>query len=165
VIVQVNPLPATPVITQVGNTLTATPGFATYQWFLNGNPVGTNANTYSTSTGGNVTVTVTNADGCSATSMVFMFVGVDDGMASGLLVDLYPNPNNGLFTLALESDVVRDLQIEVYDLAGRKLYAKDLNLSAGKWSGQIDLQSVAKGVYVLQLRSGSETDFRKVIVK
>jgi hypothetical protein len=165
VIVSVNPLPATPVITQTGNTLTATSGFANYQWFLNGNPVGTNSNTYTSTTDGNVTVTVTDANGCSATSAVFMFVGVRDGFGAGLSMDLYPNPNNGLFTLVLESDAIRDLGIVVYDLAGRNVYARELNLSAGKWSGQVDLGNVAKGVYILRLRSGSMTDFRKVIVE
>lgn len=156
--------PATPVITQTGSVLSTDPGFANYQWFLNGNPVGTNSNTYSPTASGPVTVTVTDNNGCFAMGS-FNYVAVNDGLASGLSVDLYPNPNNGLFTLQLESDVVRDLEVSVFDLAGRNVYKRDLNLAAGKWSGPIDLQFVAKGVYILQMRSGSSTDYRKVIVE
>jgi hypothetical protein len=51
------PLPATPVITQSGNLLSTTGGFASYQWFLNGNPIsGATSSSHNATQDGNYTL-------------------------------------------------------------------------------------------------------------
>ncbi len=48
--------------------LTATAGMATYQWYLDGSPVGTGLSTYQATASGSYTVFVTDANGCGGTS-------------------------------------------------------------------------------------------------
>ncbi len=62
--------------------LTTNDGDFTYQWFQDGNPVGTNATTFSTNQYGNYTARATNQFGCTATAgpiNVFQFCGGGSG--------------------------------------------------------------------------------------
>src|SRR5690606_23920464 len=71
-------------------TANATGTIATYQWFRNGTPTGTNSNTLTISQSGDYTVTVTTTDGCSTTSAV-KTVGQDIWS-----VDVQPGPNGAI---------------------------------------------------------------------
>ncbi|MDP4236332.1 MAG: hypothetical protein Q8919_07805, partial [Bacteroidota bacterium] len=73
-VVTVFPLPAQPVITQSGTTLSSTPA-TTYQWLLNGTKIsGATAQTLIESQDGSYTVTITDANGCSNTSAPFVIL-------------------------------------------------------------------------------------------
>lgn len=81
----VNPpnITISPIPTNVGSlvTLTASAGFSTYQWKINGVNVGTNSNTYQfiPTVAGSITVQVdvTNAQGCPATKTENFIIGVN----------------------------------------------------------------------------------------
>lgn len=68
--------PATPTILggstnvcpSVTVALSTETGMSSYQWYLNGNPVGTNSSTYEAAEGGTYTVSYVNGQGCSGTS-------------------------------------------------------------------------------------------------
>ena len=81
VVVTVNPVPSTPVISAGGpitfcapNTVTLTAsatGASSFQWYLNGNPItGATGQNYTAGVTGDYTVTIANASGCTATSAV-----------------------------------------------------------------------------------------------
>ena len=73
VTVTINPLPARPIITAVNNVMTATDAspVVSYQWYQNGTILpGATSQTY-TDTSGSYTVMVTDANGCSNTSLPF----------------------------------------------------------------------------------------------
>ena len=69
--VTINPLPAQPVITAISNVMTSTPA-ASYQWSLDSVPIpGATHQTDTAQFGGSYTVTVTDSNGCSNTSLPF----------------------------------------------------------------------------------------------
>jgi hypothetical protein len=69
VVVTVNPLPAIPTITRIGDELESSPA-TTYQWYLDGAPIpGATSRRYRTTQVGEHTVKVTNEFGCSAMSL------------------------------------------------------------------------------------------------
>lgn len=72
--ITVNPLPTNPVITQSG-TILSTGTFAGYQWYFDGNIIpGATSQTYDAgSVGGNYSVVVSNATGCTASSSPFSY--------------------------------------------------------------------------------------------
>lgn len=66
-------VPVTPNILQSGNDLSVAAIYTTYQWYLDGNPIGgaTNPN-YTMTANGTYSVVVTNSNGCTSTD-VFVF--------------------------------------------------------------------------------------------
>lgn len=95
VIVTVHPLPAIPVITQNGNILTSSSAVGN-QWYLNNMAIaGATAYTYTYSAGGQYTVSVTNATGCTSFSPPISGVNlIGRTLKNGDLFyyNVYPNP-------------------------------------------------------------------------
>jgi hypothetical protein len=71
---------------------------------------------------------------------------------------IYPNPNNGLFTVK----AAYNTNIEIYDLLGDIVYK-----TAGKQktSTEIDLSKSPKGIYFVKLIDGNVIQTRKIIVQ
>ncbi len=167
-LVVVSAVPSTPVITQVGNTMSTTSGLAGYQWFFNGVAIpGANSSSYVGTQTGNYTVIVNNAAGCDAESAVypFIFVGVSPIGLTGLGVAVYPNPNDGRFTLQLNLERDRNLGVSIYDLVGKQVWSHVGDLPYGEWKQAIDLSALAKGTYLLQVVSEGQKLSRKIVVQ
>lgn len=127
VTVIVNPLPSPPVISQVVNVLTSTPA-AGYQWNLNGGSItgATNQN-YTVTTNGIYTVTITDANGCQATSAPFLFnsVGIND-VGSNYSVIISPNPMMNETTITLNTTGLKGaIHLQLADVTG-KIVADEL---------------------------------------
>lgn len=73
---------------------------------------------------------------------------------------VFPNPNNGQFSLTLNSG--KALTIEVVNMKGQVVYNNQLNASGNH---QIDLTSIAKGVYYLKVNNGHSVKVEKVVVE
>ncbi len=61
-------------------------------------------------------------------------------------VTLFPNPNNGQFTLELNNLEASDFTIHVFDAVGHMVYSKVINVSSNNYSEQISLD-VPAGIY------------------
>ena len=79
---------------------------------------------------------------------------MDDEPTSVSLVDgvqakLYPNPNNGSFTLAYDLKKNNDAEVLIYDVTGKVVYKTSLdNLDNMK---QINTNNLHNGIYFIQL--------------
>ncbi len=157
--VVVSPPPATPVITQNGINLETSATGVTYQWFLNGSPIpgATGASTPISSSGGSYTVTITDGNGCTATSVAFIVVGVSAGNFDNAL-QVWPNPARGTAYLSLLGSDVTPCTLVITDLRGRILFAQNhLDLS-GKF--EIDLHQFAAGTYLVETM---QNDVRRTV--
>jgi hypothetical protein len=148
--VTVNPLP-TPVVTQTNFNQLTTGSFTTYQWNLAGAPIsGATTQTYTAPATGNgsYTVTVTDANGCRATSAPLNLTTASVGGAAGSVatIRVFPNPTTG--RVFIESSVTVDAS--VWTLDGRKL----LNVEKAQ---SVDISSFASGVYMLRLSDANGT--------
>jgi subtilisin-like proprotein convertase family protein len=76
---------------------------------------------------------------------------------------IYPNPNNGLFTIRFGNPISDNVNIEVYDLNGRRIHAQRLNASYGL-THQINLQDIASGMYLVKVRDGSSEALKKIVI-
>lgn len=73
-------------------------------------------------------------------------------------VGVYPNPNNGIFTI----DNVRGADVEVYNLVGQRVFAAS-NLEQNV---QIDLSELSEGTYVVKVSGLNDVKTQKInIVK
>ncbi|MCF8258521.1 MAG: T9SS type A sorting domain-containing protein [Flavobacteriales bacterium] len=104
-------------------------------------------------------------DGCSGTSNSFTVtvdacIGVEEngGFAS---VALYPNPNNGLFSLRGEMESAADVTITVMDLTGRQVAASMMVANVRTFNVPLNLTGLANGLYMVRVQSASgETTVR-----
>ncbi|TND08276.1 MAG: hypothetical protein FD123_2418 [Bacteroidetes bacterium] len=81
-----------------------------------------------------------------------------------LLLNLYPNPNNGEFTVELlQEPNTEDLVLEVYDMMGKKVFTKSVSASQRKW--QIDLSQYEKGIYLLKASSAGQEVMTRIVIQ
>ncbi|MCB9233812.1 MAG: DUF2341 domain-containing protein [Bacteroidia bacterium] len=159
--VSVWPLPM-PVVTHSAETL-STGSYATYQWNLNGNPIaGANSQSYVAPENGNYSVTVTDSNGCEGTSGVLLSGNL--GLESGEF-EVYPNPSSGWVNISGSSSEGNDLLIYIMDLKGREVFHQAFAINHGKFKVDADLSGLAKGIYLLQIRSGDQSTGRQIILK
>lgn len=82
----------------------------------------------------------------------------------------YPNPFNPVTTIRYDLPTLTDVSIGIYDLLGRLVFDMSLHdQPAGKhsilWNGTNYLdQSVSAGVYLYQIKAGSFTQTRKMVL-
>lgn len=148
----VNPLPAAPVITQIGNVLESSPA-AGYQWFFEGAPmVDETMQQHTVLFNGNYFVQITDTNGCTANSdtLFVLSSGVDEGAFSG--PRLWPSPSEGLVQLDL-SGMIRGPLVEVRVVDARGRVCMQRAIAPGERM-TMDLSSEAKGMYTALLRQG-----------
>jgi hypothetical protein len=78
--------------------------------------------------------------------------------------ELYPNPNNGQFNVAIHSNVQKDAQIGVYTADGKLVDNKSVALTSGSNLFPISLNEVPTGIYFVHLIIGTDTFMHKVSV-
>ncbi len=165
----VNPLPTTPNITQLGQTLTCNTAGTTYQWYFGGVPIaGATSSTYTGSPTlplGNYECTITNSFGCSSDTGSFTvttLTGINE-LSSGNNFVIYPNPTNGNVTLSVNTGKEGDYTLEIADVLGRTVYSGSIHVK-GTYTGNIDLSGYGKGIYLVSVKSTGFLTVKKVIV-
>lgn len=113
--------------------------------------------------GSDITLTATFTSGIDG---VFSFarqesLGVENFDLTG--VTLYPNPNNGVFSLGLNG-VSGKVNVGVYDVRGRIILEKVI-LNSGFINEQINLSNVQSGVYLVTIQDGNRKTTKKIIVQ
>ncbi|HTF06281.1 MAG TPA: T9SS type A sorting domain-containing protein, partial [Bacteroidia bacterium] len=118
--------PSVPVISQNVAVLTSTSA-ASYQWFLNGNPIpGETNQSYTPTQNGSYYVQISDSNGCVAFSGTFVLndVGVFESFGESQMT-LYPNPNSGTFFIATDLKH-QAASLEIISLAGQLVYSEQL---------------------------------------
>lgn len=145
---------------------TATGTIVTWFWdFGDGNTSSDPSPSHSyASPGGTFTVclTVTDADGCTSTLCNDVTVAdipttIAEAVERGM--EVYPNPSNGEFVVEI-SGVEADVQINVMDVTGRRVYTEGAVLN-GNFRKTLSLD-VANGSYLLQVATLEGLVTRKI---
>ena len=109
----------------------------------------------------------TDANGCSGNATVSIQVNACVGLVENTLangVSVYPNPNNGSFTLGVSANVA-ELTIKITDMQGRVVYASvDKNVNAG-FVKQISLDTQSSGMYLMHIIANGEQQTKKISVQ
>jgi uncharacterized protein YjdB len=159
-------------------TTTLTSGTGGGLWSSTSTSVATVGSVVSSGTGlvtgvstGTTTISYTLSNGCARTAVVTVNscirpAGEDtkpgDQLVTleGVDVRIYPNPNNGSFTLKGTLPSATDnegLFVEVTDILGQVIYKDKLTTQDGRIEQPIALQrTVANGMYMLTVRSANE---------
>ena len=105
-------------------------------------------------------VTAVYDGGESDPSNVVTVVVTDVLEVSTNTVSIYPNPNNGVFTIELQEDAV--VEIYILDITGKEIYSNTLNRTE-----KINVLGMQKGLYLVRLhdKTSNELTIKKIIVQ
>lgn len=147
-----------PVIFNANGSFAIVDTFVSYLWFRDGSPISGETDTLLGSPSvGVYTVEVTDSRGCKDTSnALYIAVGIEEELLNK--TKLYPNPVTD--KLYVEGGGSEAISITITDLQGRAIISKELSNA----KGSIDMSTVAKGMYLVQLQSGNATQVRKLLV-
>ncbi len=157
------PLPTATATDNGAGTLTSSAG-ASYQWIncaTNAPIAGATSQTFSPEQNGSYAVTVTNSNGCSATStcVVVDYIGLDE--LSRMALNVYPNPTTGEINIAVDG-VTESYNVTVEDMNGRLV----MNLGAlinTNGTYQVNMTNLITGVYFIKLNSNGNERVVRVI--
>jgi hypothetical protein len=86
-------------------------------------------------------------------------------LSDRFVFNAYPNPAEDVLNIAV--GFLKDVQVEVqlYNLLGTKVFNKEVSLSGGSYEGSINVSSFKRGVYFLTLCSDNFIQTKKVIIQ
>jgi hypothetical protein len=162
--VSVNVKPATPVITLNGNTLSSNAASGN-QWYLDGNILaGATSPTYTVLQDGTYTVVVS-LDGCNSdVSNSIVIIHTAAGDKNAVDVSIYPNPNEGVFWLTINTKVAETYSFRVINSTGNIVHQVNKLEVNGMFKQYFDLEWLSAGMYTLVLSSDSEQIIKKFVV-
>ena len=165
-IITVNSNPVIPTITSSGSALTSSSSTGN-QWYLNGTIInGATGQTYTPTASGAYSVVVTNSLGCSSTSIATNFTVTGIGIIeNNELITVYPNPNNGNFMLNYTTTKTEKLNLNLYDLLGHLVYSDEQKTNAGLNQIEIEIPSLAEGIYFLGITTEKGKYTQKLIIQ
>ncbi|MCB0620606.1 MAG: T9SS type A sorting domain-containing protein [Saprospiraceae bacterium] len=115
------------------------------------------------------TVMLTATNACGSTSFTQEVTVMVDAVDEITFLDrllVFPNPNDGQFWLVLEGESLsgRQLEISLLTVLGQVVRQEELTFHANQFQKGYDYRYLAKGVYILQLRSGGQIGYHKLVI-
>ncbi|MCB0678307.1 MAG: PKD domain-containing protein, partial [Saprospiraceae bacterium] len=152
----------------VSFTNTSTGG-QTYDWdFGDGGSSASPSPTHIYQESGMYTVVLTVTNDCGSVQYeetIEVFVTSVEELAFLDRFVLFPNPNDGHYTLELSGRPNTDgpIRLRWTNLLGQTLGETEIDFHSGAYRESFDQQDWPRGVYLLQLQAGQQTTFRKVV--
>lgn len=145
--VVVHPAPTVPLLTLSNDTLYATAGYSSYQWFLNGDTItGATNDFHVVLLDGSYTLAVTDSNGCEAISDSLNFTtGINEFTSNEL--QIYPKPAADY--LFVNYSGVAD-RVEITDMRGSEVLVYEKVLLPGR----IDISQLPDGIYLIMIKDG-----------
>jgi len=77
---------------------------------------------------------------------------------------IYPNPNNGSFTLQFDEPVAEDLEIQLFNITGQQVYNNRLT-STGTGSIALEIRDLPTGVYTVRCTGKHRVNTAMVVIE
>jgi hypothetical protein len=141
---------------------------STYSWdFGDGNTSTEENPTHVYSSLGLYVVTLTVTNGCGTdiyTDTIEFGLGINEEQLAQA-VTIYPNPNDGDFTIDLKLTSNTDVEISVITVLGQTMYNRHFGSVPGLSQELIQLNNAKPGVYFIEVRAGETTFSKKIIIE
>ncbi|MGD1848913.1 MAG: T9SS type A sorting domain-containing protein [Salibacteraceae bacterium] len=87
-----------------------------------------------------------------------------DALAPGLSVNVFPNPNDGAFSITGQAQ--KQLFLQVFDLSGRVVVEQTQLPTDGNYTWELQLPAhLRSGIYFVKVASGDHSEVKKVVVR
>lgn len=96
---------------------------------------------------------------------VVVIVTKVENLGLGFDIAIFPNPNNGIFYLKIESEIEQNFEVEMLDVNGRILkqfFIKNKNKNTMQG---VDCQQFANGIYYLRIKNGHDVIMKKIVIQ
>jgi hypothetical protein len=80
------------------------------------------------------------------------------------LWQVYPNPAHGSTTLHINKNLGK-VQLTLTDALGKKVYQQQIASTTAGQQVTVPVQNLAKGIYLLQVSTGKDTQTEKIVVQ
>lgn len=140
--------------------------FISYQWFYEGNPIpGQVGSSYTATQSGHYTLQATNLFGCStmSESVLVIIAGIHE-VNNLYSLNVYPNPNNGTFTIDMNVQESKTFVMQITDLMGRVVAEQKLGLVSGHYQHMVDVSHLSQGTYLIQMTDQERLTNNKTLV-
>jgi hypothetical protein len=115
-----------------------------------------------------ITYTVTGENGCENYAEqvinVSECIGIDE-VFGGMKLNIFPNPNTGIFNLEISSLEAENLDITIYNNIGVVVYESRNIEMKGNYSSKIDLSDFSSGLYFINLTKDGSNYTEKIIIQ
>jgi hypothetical protein len=159
-------VPVAPAITQHGDSLISSVA-ATYQWYRDSVMLaGSITQVIEIIQDGNYTVEVTDNAGCSISSAVMLVNNLGIANINGAEdVLIYPNPASGVLNIQINGlNGSGGLTVKLSDAIGQVIIEKAMVNPSNNITIQLPVQSLASGVYLLQVQCNEHLVTRRVVI-
>ena len=92
-------------------------------------------------------------------------VGLDEIYNNPIEIEIYPNPNDGIFTLELKNTMESDIDVEIFDVVGKNIHSESINMNNVNKATEIDLSNLSTGVYTVVVLSKNSKISKKLIIE
>ena len=159
--VDVYAAPSTPVITANGGDLciSSAGAGATYEWFVDGNPIaGATDTCYTPTANGDYSVVVTSTEGCTASSsnVTIDNIGLEEDFLAS--IQITPNPTNGVIYVTLPANG-KEVHWTLVNANGQVL----MNTRTSNAKFEVDLEQFGNGIYYLTFETQTDHFVHKVV--
>jgi len=146
----------------------------TYKWTKNGIVIpGATSGTYTTTNvnaGDTICVIIYSNKACtfpdSSIACTELVTGVTSFQSAVNNVNVYPNPNNGTFTISGKGYNCKQAAMELINTLGQLVYKDIIQVENGVMNKQVYINSkVTDGVYLLRIITNSESESVPLIIK
>jgi Zn-dependent metalloprotease len=76
---------------------------------------------------------------------------------------VYPNPNNGVFSVQFTSNSKQKVKLEVYNILGGLVSSEYKSIKVGLNQIEVDISNQTKGIYFVKLTSGESTNVVRIV--
>jgi hypothetical protein len=163
----ITPLPSN-VVSVTGETITADAFASAYQWYdcATGLPIaGATSQSYTATESGSYQVLI-DVNGCVNES-ICETVEVSTSDLIENFVDfnfsVFPNPSNGIFTIALVGMNKTQVELSVMDVSGKIVYAQLFSSNSSKMNIPMNISNTEEGVYFVRISAGKSITKRVVV--
>ncbi len=141
-------------------TATGGTGSLSYSW---NNGINTPVN--NNLSAGSYSVTVIDANGCSASGSVVVGINCSSSINTTELIERFavlPNPSNGYFSIQIELNSYEQINLRMTDVLGRRI--EEMHLEGKSFTIPMDWDRLAGGTYFITLYSGGKFKTEKVVI-